>query len=283
MPAEYLRWFDHWLKAIDNQVLDEPALHYWTLNAPAGDEWRATDTWPLPQEKRTAFHFHAGPSGSIDSVNDGSLAEAEPRGVERDAYTVDYTASAGIDNRWTWTGGGGTNTEVPKPVGVFPYPDMRENDAKGLTYTTAPLEASLEVTGHPVVHLWLTSSADDADLFVYLEDIEPDGRSAYLTEGQLRASHRRLAPAPYDRMGLPYHRSYAEDALPLVPGEPAELVFDLQPTSVIFRQGHRIRVTIACADKDTFATPVLDPAPVVSVLRGADHPSRIVLPVVPHA
>ena len=280
MPAEYLRWFDHWLKEVDNNVLDEPALHYWTLNAAPGDEWRATDVWPLPQEKRSAFHFHAGPSGSIDSVNDGSLAEAEPEGDDRDEYTADYTASAGIDNRWTWTGGGGTVTEVPKPLGVFPYPDMRENDAKGLTYTTAPLEAPLEVTGHPVVHLWLTSSADDGDFFVYLEDIEPDGRSAYVSEGQLRASHRRLSEAPYDRMGLPYHRSYAEDAMALVPGEPTELVFDLQPTSVIFRQGHRIRLTITCADKDTFTTPVLDPAPVVNLLRGAAHPSRIVLPVI---
>ena len=147
-------------------------------------------------------------------------------------------------------------------------------------YTTAPLEAPLEVTGHPVVHLWLTSSADDGDFFVYLEDIEPDGRSAYVSEGQLRASHRRLSEAPYDRMGLPYHRSYAEDAMALVPGELAELVFDLQPTSVIFRQGHRIRVTITCAAKDTFTTPVLDPAPVVNLLRDAAHPSRIVLPVI---
>lgn len=68
---------------------------------------------------------------------------------------------------------------------------------------------------------------------------------------------------------------------PLVPGEPAELCFDLQPTSVVFRAGHRIRVTVTCADKDTFATPVLDPAPEVSVLRGGTRASRIVLPVVP--
>ena len=281
MPAEYLRWFDHWLKGVDNQVLDEPAIHYWTLNAPAGEEWQATDTWPLPGEERTAFHFLAGPSGSIDSVNDGLLARSGPAREGRDEYRVDYTASSGIDNRWTWTAGGGTVTEVPKPPGLFPYPDMRGNDAKGLTYTTAPLARPLEVTGHPVVHLWVVSSADDGDFFVYLEDVEPDGRSVYVTEGQLRASHRRLAPAPYDRMGLPYHRSYAEDAVPLVPGEPAELCFDLQPVSVVFRAGHRIRVTVTGADKDTFATPVLDPAPVVSVLRDPARASRIVLPVIP--
>ena len=69
--------------------------------------------------------------------------------------------------------------------------------------------------------------------------------------------------------------------MPLVPGEPALLCFDLQPTSVVFREGHRIRVTVTCADKDTFATPVLDPAPEVSVLRGGARASRIVLPVDP--
>jgi putative CocE/NonD family hydrolase len=134
-----------------------------------------------------------------------------------------------------------------------------------------------------VVHLWVTSSAEDGDFFVYLEDIEPDGRSVYVSEGQLRASHRRLAEAPYDRMGLPYHRSHAEDLVPLVPGEPVELCFDLQPTSVVFREGHRIRVTVTCADKDTFATPVLDPAPEVSVLRGPTRPSHLVLPVIPQS
>ena len=281
MPAEYLRWFDHWLKGIDNRVLEEPALHYWTLNAPAGEEWRAADTWPLPQEQRTAFHFHPGPSGSIDSVNDGRLATSAPEVEGSDSTFVDYTASLGIDNRWTWTAGGGTVNEVPKPPGLFPYPDMRANDAKGFTYTTAPLSRPMEVTGHPVVRLWVTSSADDGDFFVYLEDVEPEGRSVYVTEGQLRASHRRLAPAPYDRMGLPYHRSYAEDRLPLVPGAPAELCFDLQPVSFLFRAGHRVRVTVTCADKDSFATPVLDPAPAVSVLRGPACASRIVLPVIP--
>lgn len=283
MPAEYLRWFDHWLKGIDNRVLDEPAIHYWTLNAPAGEEWRATGEWPLPRERRTALHFRSGPSGSIDSVNDGRLAEGAPEDGGRDDYRVDYTTSSGIDNRWTWTAGGGTVTETPKPPGLFPYPDMRENDAKGLTYTSAPLPAPVEVTGHPVLHLWITSTAEDGDFFACLEEVEPGGRSAYVSEGQLRASHRRLAAAPYDRMGLPYHRSYAEDAMPLVPGEAAELCFDLQPVSIVFRAGHRIRVTITCADKDTFATPVLDPVPVVGVLRSPAHASRIVLPVIPEA
>ena len=280
MPAEYLRWFDHWMKDIDNNVLGEAAMHYWTMNAPAGTEWRATDEWPLPEGVRTSFHFHPGATKAVVSLNDGGLAEVVPDSDGHDEYTVDYTTSSGIDNRWTWTMGGGIQAEGAKPPHFYPYPDMQENDRKGLTFTTEPLDQPLEVTGHPVVHLWVESTAEDGDYFVYLEDIEADGRSVYVSEGQLRASHRRLSEPSYDRMSLPYHRSFAEDMLPLVPGEPAELTFDLQPVSYCFLPGHRVRVTITCADKDTFATPILDPTPVVRLLHGPTHPSRMVLPVI---
>ena len=107
------------------------------------------------------------------------------------------------------------------------YPNtMMFNDEKGLTYTTPPLTAEVEVTGHPVVHLWVTSSARDGDFFVYLEDISEASYSKYITEGNLRASHRAISTAPYEYLGLPYHRSYAEDIADL-PDQPVELVFDL--------------------------------------------------------
>jgi hypothetical protein len=64
-------------------------------------------------------------------------------------------------------------------------------------------------------------------------------------------------------------------------GEPVELVFDLHPTSNIFDEGHRIRITITFADRDNTLTPVLSPAPTVSVYRNADYASYIVLPVIP--
>ena len=46
---------------------------------------------------------------------------------------------------------------------------------KGLTYTTAPLDKDTTLTGHPVVHLWISSTAPDGDFWVDLEDIDPDG------------------------------------------------------------------------------------------------------------
>jgi predicted acyl esterase len=97
----------------------------------------------------------------------------------------------------------------------------------------------------------------------------------------LRASHRALGEAPWDNLGLPFHRSYQEDVAPIPAGEPFELVFDLLPTARRFRQGTHIRIAVACADADNFETPTLVPAPRVHLLRDAVHTSFVELPILP--
>jgi len=131
-----------------------------------------------------------------------------------------------------------------------------------------------------VAHLWVTSKAKDLDVFVYLEEIDRSGISQYVTEGNLRASHRVLGKPDTDQLNLPYHRSFAEDIRPLT-DEPVELVFDLLPTSNIFDADNRIRITITGADKDNFETPELQPPPVVGILRDSKHASYVSLPTVP--
>ena len=49
--AEHLRWYERWLKDVDNGVMDEDPIHYWTLDAREGEEWRSTPTWPLASEE----------------------------------------------------------------------------------------------------------------------------------------------------------------------------------------------------------------------------------------
>jgi putative CocE/NonD family hydrolase len=246
---EELRWFDYWLKGIQNGIMDEPPIYFFTYNAPAGQDWRFAWQWPLPSEKRTDFYLGAGPSGMGFGVNDGTLSTTPPAMQHaKDVYPVDYGITAA--NR----------------------------AQKGLTYTTAPLTADLEITGHPVLHLWISSTAADADFLAYLEDIAPDGTARSFSEnGKLRASHRATQSAPYKNFGLPWHRSNAEDIMPLSPGQPVELVFDIWPTSYIFKAGHRIRLNITCFD--AVNTPVLDPAPTVSIYRNHIYRSHITLPI----
>ncbi len=80
-----------------------------------------------------------------------------------------------------------------------------------------PIETDLEVTGHPVVHLWFVTDASDLDFFVYLEAVDGN-KSTYLTEGNLRASHRVLSKAPFNNLDLPYHRHYRSDLAPIQAG-----------------------------------------------------------------
>jgi putative CocE/NonD family hydrolase len=275
--AEHLRWYDFWLKNVDNGIMDEAPIHYYTMGAPSGQQWHSTWQWPLPEEQPTHYYFHVGPSGSVESVNDGLLSLDAPTNTSgQDDITVNYSATTGGASRWT-NGYGGD----------FNYPDMTTNDMKGLTYTTPPLDADVELTGHPVVHLWVSSTAADGDFFVYLEEVEdigartPEYRSHYITEGTLRASHRAMSTPPLENLSLPYHRSFAEDIKELPIGEPVELAFDLHPTSNIFNQGHRIRITITGADRDNTQTPEISPAPTVTVYRNATYTSYIVLPVIP--
>jgi putative CocE/NonD family hydrolase len=273
LGTEELRWYDYWLKGIDNGVMNEAPIYYYTMGDGEKSGWHPAWQWPLPDEKPTNYYFDGKKSGSVKSVNDGSLSLDLPvttPGI--DEYHVDYSTTSGKATRWI----------AGYDVMTQPYPQtMMFNDEKGLTYTTPPLTTEVEVTGHPVVHLWVTSSARDGDFFVYLEDVSKARYSKYITEGNLRASHRAVSTAPYEYLGLPYHRSYSED-IDDMPDQPVELVFDLLPTSYIFEAGHRIRVTITCADKDNALTPQLDPLPTVHLYRDADHASYIVLPIIPN-
>jgi len=157
---------------------------------------------------------------------------------------------------------------------------MTDNDEKALTYTTTPLVNDTYVTGHPVISIWVESTATDGDMFVYLEEIDADGHSHYVTEGTLRASHREIATPDHYYLDLPYHRSFAEDIQDL-PAHPVQLKLDLHPTSNLFDAGHRIRVTITGADADTYKTPQLEPPPTIAVHRSKNKSSYIKLPIAP--
>ena len=191
-------------------------------------------------------------------------------------------------------------------MGIVPdrLPIRTEKDKQCLTYTSAPMDADTEVTGHPIVNLWVSSTAAYGDFFVYLEDIDEKGTALLVSEGCLRAGYADLQDN--DKMirsgetgievlpELPWHgyeRAHYRDRI-LADGNIVNLTFDLQPTSWVFRKGHHIRVSIACADWPTFRLhPKLstsnkadDPTnivPTITVHRDSEHPSGIMLPAVP--
>lgn len=264
---EQHRWFDYWLKGIDNGIADEVGVHYAVMNDPGDWTWTTSESWP-PESSPTTLYFGEGRSGSVSSVNDGVLGDEIGEADAFDEYTVDITTTTGTATRWD-------NAVGAAPV--MQYPDLRETDAKSLTYTTPPLEEDLTVTGHPIVRLWVTSSQQDADLFVLLEEVGADGSSRYVTEGLLRASHRRTSDAPWNNLDLPFHRSHADDVTPL-PSTPTELVLDLHPTATVFNAGNRLRVTVMGADADN-AEEAYQTPPTIRIYRSDEHPSGIELPI----
>jgi len=256
--GELLRFFDHHLKENDTGIGSEPRVHYFTM---VEGHWKSADAWPPPAETLT-YYLAADRVLGLDPPACDTSA---------DEYLVDHTVGTGEHSRW--------RTQVAIGEAVR-YPERSAQDAKLLTYTSAALDHPFEVTGHPVVTLFVSSTASDATPFVYLEDVDDRGHVAYVTEGQLRATNRRLseAPAPY-RQSVPYRTFKRSDAQPLVAGQITDLTFDLLPTSYLFQPGHRIRIAIAGADASHFAILRGGP-PTLAVHRGRLSASRIDLPVI---
>lgn len=258
LQFEFLRFFDHYLKGVDTGLDKKKQLFYFTVGE---ERWKVTDKWPIPGTTMTTWYFNE---------NNALSAKAPTATAAKDRYTINFDATTGAKNRW--------HTQVG---GEVVYPDRAEEDKKLLTYTTAPLEADVEITGHPIVSLFITSTHTDGAFFVYLEDIDENGKVTYLTEGELRALHRRVSTDESPtKLPIPYHSFLQKDALPLKPGEVAELRFALQPISVFVKKGHRLRVAIAGHDKDTFIRIPADGTPAISMQRNARALSRIELPLI---
>jgi len=233
-------------------------ITYYTFGA---GTWRFTTTWPPAGIAPQPWYFNAA----------GTLAATPPvEAAGADTYTVDWTATTGDATRWH------TGLALADVV----YPDRAAEDAKLLTYTSAPLEAALEITGNPVVTLYVASTESDGAFHVYLEDVAPDGRVTYITEGILRALHRAVSSEtlPYVHQG-PYHSFARQDAAPLTPGEVAELRITLYATSVLIPRGHHIRIAIAGHDASVFARYPAEGTPVLTLQRNSQYASRVELPV----
>ncbi len=217
--GEIHRFFDTYLKSEATGLRAEPRIHYYTINAAAGHQWHTSNVWPVPGERPTRLFL--SPSESLRS--------APPAAEVRASFTVDTKVSC-PNADW----------------GPFAQPCPARGD--GVHFAGQVLARDLTVTGSPVIHLNITADRPDASLFAYLEDVAPNGAVTEVTEGRLRASLRALSQAPWAVPGTPWHRSWKQDAKPLVPGTPAVLEFDLMPTSYLFRAGHRLQVTVSGSD-----------------------------------
>jgi len=250
-------FFDAYLKGDGTKAVDG-LIHYYTMNE---GTWKTTVVWPPADMTSKRWFFGA---------DHGLVTEAPAADSAADQYQVDFTATTGHPSRWDTQLGGGDVV----------YPDRAEADRKLQTYTSVPLAHDLEITGAPVVNLEVSSTATDGLFIAYLEDVGPDGRVTYLTEGLLRARHRKVSadPPPYHEFG-PVHSFRSADAEALTPGVATTVSFALYSVSVRLMAGHRLRVAIAGHDDAAFARVPAEGTAVVSILRQKDRASWIELPV----
>ncbi len=261
---EVVRWCDYWLKGEENGMMDESpiCIYMQTYDDPQADRTDTSGYWLIettfPPDGSSKENYWIGQDGELLS-NSSPTSPPDPplegKGEELpthayDAYT--YRPTVGITGG-LWSGG------VP-----FGLPtDQRPDALYSLNYTTAPLDKPLAIIGAPKVVLHVSSTAPVMAFVARLCDVAPDGTSALVCNGVLNATRRQSFTHP----------------TPLTPNEVYELTIDLDCTAWHFKPGHRIRLSICSAD-----FPNLWPTPypgVNRVYRGADHPSLLILPVVP--
>ena len=235
------------------------SIHYYTMGT---GTWHDTDVWPPAG---------IAPEKLYLSDNHSLTTRAPTTDSGSDHYTVDYSATTGTQTRWHTQLGGGDVI----------YPDRAAEDKKLLTYTSAPLDDDLEITGTPVLSLSLASTASDGAIHAYLEDVAPGGRVTYVDEGIFRIVNRREVDPktlPYPPHG-PAHSYLRGDAEPLVPGQPATVRFSFIVTSVVLRKGHSIRLALAGADSGLFQRYPSTGDPTWTVHRSKKLVSYFELPV----
>ena len=222
----YLRWFDYWLKGIDNGVTDMPKVQIYVMGR---NQWRGEQEWPLARTVFTKYFLHS--NGDANSrFGAGVLSTERPDQEPPDQFVYDPKTPVPTLGGPDW---GASHPDL-LPGGMDQSDLETRHDV--LVYTSAALEQGVEVTGPLEVVLYVSSTTRDTDFTAKLVDVYPDGRAYNIQEGILRARYRE----GFDKKV--WMRS----------GEVYELRIDLQATSNYYPPGHRIRLEISSSNFPRF-------------------------------
>ncbi len=259
-----LRWFDFWLKGIDNGLDKEPPVKIFVMGR---NQWRYENEYPLARTQYRPLYLNSEGAAN-GSHGDGRLSWDKPSGDSaKDLYT--YDPANPVPSL-----GGANCCGVSTVSGAR---DQRPNEHRGdiLIYTSEPLESALEVVGPVKLKLWAASSAVDTDFVAKLVDVYPDGRAINVAEGILRARYRNGLSSPEM----------------LEPGKAYELEVDMIGTANSFEVGHRVRVHVTSSHFPQFSRNLNTGEPFGSgtamktadqtIYHSAMRASHILLPVIP--
>jgi hypothetical protein len=262
--AVTLNWYEYLLKGIQNNFAKEKPVKIFVMGQ---NEWREEDDWPLARAQSTKYFLHS--DGGANSLRgSGSLSAAPPGSESPDHYMYDPA------NPVPTIGGPLCCDSGHLPPGPR---DQRPVEARDdvLIYSTPAFARDTEITGPVSLEFFAKSTAVDTDFTAKLVDVAPDGFAQNLTEGIIRARYRDSQEKP---------------AL-MNPGQVYKLTIDLWSTSNVFLRGHELRLEVSSSNFPRFdrnlntgeargAGEHYAPA-TNTIYHDAEHPSALMLPVVP--
>jgi uncharacterized protein len=285
--AFHLRWFDHWLKGVDNGVDREPPVRIYVMGGGdghktpegrifVGGHWRDENEWPLARAQATAYYLHAG--GVLSS---NKPSEDPPVHYLFDPHNPVPTLGGNISSQGALMFQGAADQRCRPDFWLCndSKPVSARNDI--LVFQTPPLSQDIEVTGRLIVKLWASSNSLDTDFTAKLIDVYPPN-AGFPAGVDLNVA---------DSIVRARYRNGPGKAALLKPNQPYEFTIEMYPTSLVFQRGHRIRLDISSSNFPRFD---INPNTGESlndnrrwhiaentVYLDAKHPSRIILPVIP--
>jgi len=319
-PATFMRWFDFLKLFVARQAPRMPAatralapLLYQTAFGVSGVNFPADPIQQEPSYAAALAAFKRLPSVRILFDNGAGARPVQPvdafehsfsrfpiPGTEARSWYLaangalsSSKASQAASDVFTWDKGAVPATDFTGDTGsgtdglwtATPHYNWAQNKpGTALSYLTAPLSQNAVVIGAGAVQLWLKSSAPDVDLQVTVSEVRPDRNETFVQSGWLRASERKL-DLTQSTLLAPVPTLMRADAAPLPKGRFTELTVPLYYEGHAYRQGSRIRITIAAPGgaQPTWAFGQTTPSQgaSVTVVHAPTMPSRLVLPVVP--
>ena len=303
----HLRWFDHWLRGVENEFASGPAVRIFVMGGGSGElteegrllhggGWRDEEAWPLARAVARDFYLRSDGSLSVEapaeelpstfqfdpddplptiSANTSSLNEIMPTPPR-----VNLPTPITLMRVMTIQGGADQRTRDDLFGCQPPYGPLADRDDV-LAFTGPPLDAGVEVTGPVEATLYLSSDVPDTDLFVMLLDLYPaggdwpDGYSLNICDGIMRVRYREGMERPQL----------------MQPGEVYAVRFHLYPTSNRFAAGHRMQVLVSSSSFPRFDVNPNTGEPIGresskriatnTIHHSSEHASRITLPIVP--
>jgi predicted acyl esterase len=290
MVAEHMAFFDHWLKGVDNGVMDKPPVQL-EIRAGSGCSYlQAEQEWPIARTNYMRWHLDLAPSNWAgdewrDDFRTLSLTEAAS------PHHASYSAEIPEESR---TGPPAALLPVTPSSALLLW-------KTGVSFISDPVAEDMVFAGYSKAQLWVSSTAEDMDIFVTIRIIDESGREVDfagpttmglsvknypLAKGWLKASHRKKDEARSTDYTVK-HTHLKADYAPLSPGEIVPVEIEIIPNTGLIRKGYRIRVDVQPYDgfghgtRHGYGASYHD-GMTNTIYTGPDHPSWVQLPIVPN-